>query len=126
VEPDRGRRGRVPSRRLACRRRASAQAIRVAGDTGQHAWHGCGLTLYARLAGACGRPTEGCEAAQAALAIAESAAMRSGQRFSHGAMGFVELSSGRVDEAIAELETVEQIVDGSGLDDPRSCRGRRT
>jgi DNA-binding CsgD family transcriptional regulator len=94
------------------------EAIRIAGDTGQHAWHGYALTLCARLAGACGRTAEGREAARAALAIAEGAAMRSGQRFAHGALGFVELSSGRVDEAIAELEAVERIVDGSGLGDP--------
>ncbi len=97
---------------------AAHEAIRIAADTGQHAWHGYGLTLRARIAGARGRPAEGREAARTALGIAESAAMRSGQRFAHGALGFVELSSGRVDEAIAELESVQRIVAGSGLGDP--------
>ena len=97
---------------------AADEAIRVARDTGQHAWHGYGLTLAARIAGARGDEREGRAAGEAALTVAGAAAMRSGHRFGHGALGFVALSNGRVDEAIAELETVERIVEGSGLGDP--------
>jgi len=97
---------------------ATREAIQVAGDTGQHAWHGYALTIRTRLAGARGRREEGLAAAHEALRIAESADMRSGFRFAHGALGFLELSDDRVDEAIAELETVERLVEGSGHADP--------
>jgi DNA-binding CsgD family transcriptional regulator len=97
---------------------AALEAIRVAGDTGQHAWHGYALSIRTRLAGARGLEKEGRSAARSALAIAESEGMRSGLRFVHGAHGFLELSVDHVDEAIAKLEAVDRIVEGSGLEDP--------
>ena len=49
---DRRRRRRVPARRLGPRPTTpTREAIRVAGDTGQHSWHGYALTIRARLAG---------------------------------------------------------------------------
>ena len=91
-------------------------------------WHGYALTHARRLAGARGHPEEARDGrSRPRSRIAESAGMRSGQRFAHGALGFVELSSGRVDEAIAELETVERHRGGLGARaSRRSCRGRPT
>lgn len=97
---------------------ATREAIRVAGETGQASWHGYALTTRARLAGARGSEAEGREAAAAALAIAEAGGISSGLRFVHGALGFLELSVERVDAAIAALEAIERLVEGSGLDEP--------
>jgi len=97
---------------------ATRDAIRVAAETGQHAWHGFALSIRTRLAGARGLEAQGRSAAENALAIAESEGMRSGLRFVHGAHGFLALSLDRTDEAIAKLETVDRIVEGSGLEDP--------
>ena len=97
---------------------ATREAIRVAGDTGQHSWHGYALSIRTRLAGARGLPEEGRADAAAALAIVRSQDIPSGVRFVRGALGFLELSVDRVDEAIAELEAVEELVEGSGHEDP--------
>jgi DNA-binding CsgD family transcriptional regulator len=97
---------------------AVAEAVRVTGDTGQHTWHGYALTLGTRLAGARGECEAGREAAAASLAIVAANDIPSGLRFVHGALGFLELSVDRVDEAIAELEVVERLVAGSGHEDP--------
>ena len=94
------------------------EAIRVAGDTGQPAWHGFALATRARLLAARGLEAESREATRTALGIAESEGISSGLRFVYGAYGFLELSLGRVDAAIEQLEAVERIVEGSGLEEP--------
>jgi DNA-binding CsgD family transcriptional regulator len=96
----------------------TSEAIRVAGDTGQSIWLGYALTFRARLAAARGNEQESRDAALAAQRLAESEHIGSGRRFVHGALGFLELSLGRIDEAIAELEIVERILEGSGLEEP--------
>ena len=97
---------------------AAREAIRVAGDTGQRSWHGYALTLLTRAAGARGHAREGREAAQASMEIVEAEDIRSGRRFVLAALGFLELSLDRPYEAIVQLEAVERIVTGSGLEDP--------
>jgi DNA-binding CsgD family transcriptional regulator len=97
---------------------ATREAIALAADTGQHVWHGYALTFRARLAAARGDEDESRRAALTARGIAESEEISSGLRFVHGALGFLELSLDRVDPAIAELETVDRLVEGSGLEEP--------
>lgn len=97
---------------------ATLEAIRVSEDTGQPIWHGYALSIRARLTAACGLEDEARRAAQAAIALAKSADVRSGNRFAHAALGFVNLGVGRVSEAISELETVKRLVAGSGLEEP--------
>jgi DNA-binding CsgD family transcriptional regulator len=96
----------------------TSEAIRLAGDTGQSIWLGYALTFRARLAAARGNEEESRDAALAAHELAESEHIHSGRRFVHGALGFLELSLGRIDEAIAELEIVERILEGTGLEEP--------
>ncbi len=96
---------------------ATLEAIQVAGDTGQHSWHGYALSIRTRLAGARGLPEDGQAAARTALDIVERQDIPSGLRFVRGALGFLELSVDRVEEAVAELEIVEHLVAGSGHED---------
>jgi DNA-binding CsgD family transcriptional regulator len=95
----------------------NAEAIRVAGDIGQPVWQGLALTTRARLAAARGLQEESRGAALAALGIAESEGISSGLRFVHGTLGFLELSSDRVGDAIAQLETVDRMMAGSGQEE---------
>jgi DNA-binding CsgD family transcriptional regulator len=92
------------------------EAIRIASDTRQHVWHGYALTFAAWLAAARG------DVAKARLLGAEAGALAeaipTGLRYVHGAMGFLALGQDRVDDAIAELETVERLLRGSGLEEP--------
>jgi DNA-binding CsgD family transcriptional regulator len=97
---------------------AALEAIRVAAETGQDIWHGYALTVYARLAAARGDEAAGRDAAATALGLAETRGIVSGLRFVRGALGFLELSLERVDDAIAQLERTEQLVAGSGLEEP--------
>jgi DNA-binding CsgD family transcriptional regulator len=97
---------------------ATIEAIRVSEDTGQSIWHGYALTIRARLTAARGLEDEARRAALAAIALAESADVRSGGKFAHAALGFLHLGAGRAGEAISELETVERLLAGSGLEEP--------
>ena len=96
---------------------ATAEAIRVAGETGQHSWHGYALATRARLLGARGFDDAGRAACATALEIAESKGISSGLRFVHGARGFVELSVSHTADAIDALEAIERLVAGSGLEE---------
>ena len=65
----------------------------------------------------------GCEdesrtAALDALEIAEREQITTGLRHVHAALGFLELSAGRIDPAIAELEAVDRLVRGRGVQEP--------
>ena len=97
---------------------AIAEAERVARETGQHSWHGYALTTRARLAAARGLEADGRRAGETAREIAEAGGIRTGLRFVHGALGFVELSFEHVDAAVAELERCERLVEGSGHEEP--------
>ncbi len=97
---------------------ATVEAIRVAGDTGQHSWHGYALATRARLLAARGRFDDAHAAVATAREIAESKRISSGLRFVDGALGFVELSAGRPAEAIETLERNARLVAGSGLAEP--------
>ncbi len=97
---------------------ATAEAIQVAGDTGQRSWHGYALVTRVRLAGARGEPDAARELARTSRAVALAGGISTGLRFVHAALGFAELSAERVPEAIAELETAERLVAGSGHEEP--------
>lgn len=94
------------------------EAIRVSADTGQPAWRGVALSTRARLTGARGLEEESRAAALTALGLAETLGFSAGLRYVHGALGFLELGLDRVDQAIAEFETVAHIVEGSGMEEP--------
>ncbi len=97
---------------------AALEAIQVAGEVGQPAVVGWVLTIRARILAARGRPADGRAAAQAALRIAETGRIGAGLRFVYAALGFLELGLDRTGAAISELERVERLVEGTGLEDP--------
>jgi DNA-binding CsgD family transcriptional regulator len=92
------------------------EAIRLAGDTRQNVWHGYALTFAAWLAAARGEVADAVRHCAEARALA--AAIPTGLRYVHGTLGFLALGQDRVDEAIAELEAVERLLQGSGLEEP--------
>ena len=94
------------------------EAIRLARETGQPLMEGFALSTRARLTAARGEGEESRAAAQAALEIAESGAVTTGLRFVHAAVGFLHLGLDRVDEAVAALEPVERLEEGSGHEEP--------
>jgi DNA-binding CsgD family transcriptional regulator len=94
------------------------EAIQVAQDAGQDMWHGYAMSIRARLTAARGQEDEAARLGRDALALAESADLRSGLRYSYAALGFLNLGLGRVGEAISQLETVERLLAGSGLEEP--------
>ena len=97
---------------------AALEALQVAGDVGQPAIAGWVLTTRTRILAARGRREESVVAARAALRIAESERIAAGLRFVHAALGFGELSLDRTSTAITELETVERLVKGTGMEEP--------
>jgi DNA-binding CsgD family transcriptional regulator len=94
------------------------EAIQVGGDVGQPAVVGWALIVRSRILAARDQPEESRAAAQRALQLARSSRIGAGLRFSHGALGFLELGLDQVDAAICELETVERVTQGSGLEEP--------
>jgi len=96
----------------------TAEAIRTAGETGQPSLHGLALTTRSRLLAARGMEDESRAAALDALEIAEREQITAGLRHVHAALGFLALSAGRVEDAIAELEVVERLVRGRGIEEP--------
>jgi ATP/maltotriose-dependent transcriptional regulator MalT len=97
---------------------AAVEAIRVAEDTGHDVWRGLALGVRARLTAARGEAEECRLTAMQALALAQASGMISGRRYAHGALGFLELGLGRVDAAIAQLETVERVSAQLGVEEP--------
>src|SRR5215472_11376437 len=71
-----------------------------------------------RLAAAQGLEDEAARLGQDAVALAESAGVRTGLRFARAALGFLHLGAGRIGEAISQLEQVERLLAGSGLEEP--------
>ena len=96
----------------------AVEAIQVAGEVGQPAVAGWVLMTRTRILAARGRHQEGRAAAQAALQLAESARIGAGLRFVHAGLGFLELGLNRAGAAISELETVERLVEGTGMEEP--------
>ena len=94
------------------------EAIRVSQDTGQGIWYGYALSIRTRLAAAQGLEDEAARLGQDAVALAESAGVRTGLRFARAALGFLHLGAGRIGEAISQLEQVERLLAGSGLEEP--------
>ncbi|HEX5304033.1 MAG TPA: helix-turn-helix transcriptional regulator [Streptosporangiaceae bacterium] len=97
---------------------AAIEALQVAGDIGQPAIAGWVLTTRSRLLAARGRREESLAAARAALRLAESERISAGLRFAHAALGFGELGLDHTGAAITELETVEGLVEGTGMEEP--------
>ncbi len=97
---------------------ATSEALRVAMEAGQHNWWGHALLVRARLDAARGQEAESGQAARGAIALSESRNLASGLTFGHAVLGFLELGLERVDEAIAELETVERLAAEHGLEEP--------
>ena len=97
---------------------AALEGLQATGEVGQPAIAGWLLTIRVRILAAQGRHEEGRAVAQAALQIAESARIASGLRYVHAALGFLELGLDRTGAAISELETVERLIEGTGLEEP--------
>lgn len=96
---------------------ATQEAVEVCRDTGQEIWLGYALTYRARLLAARGREHESEAAARAAITLAEDAGIRAGLRFGRAALGFLWLSLERIPEAICELEAVDRLLAGTGVED---------
>src|SRR5262249_28072686 len=96
----------------------TSEAIRLAVDARQPPFEGLARWTRARLTAARGLDEESRAAALSALKIAQSGGITTGLRFVYAAVGFNHLCQERVDEAIAELERVEQLVTGTGLEEP--------
>src|SRR5690242_9020705 len=97
---------------------AAIEALQVADDIGQPAIAGWVLTTRSRLLAARGRREESLTAARAALRLAQSERISAGLRFAHAALGFGELGLDHTGAAITELETVEGLVEGTGMEEP--------
>jgi len=97
---------------------AAIEALQVADDIGQPAIAGWVLTTRSRLLAARGRQDESLAAARAALRLAQSERISAGLRFAHAALGFGELGLDHTGAAIIELETVEGLVEGTGMEEP--------
>jgi ATP/maltotriose-dependent transcriptional regulator MalT len=100
------------------------EATRVTAETGHPSLRGLTLTTHSRLLAARGAEDEARSAALTALGLAEADGIRAGLRHVHAALGFLELSSDRIDEAIRELETVARLVDRRGLEEPTNLPWR--
>jgi DNA-binding CsgD family transcriptional regulator len=96
----------------------TGEALGVAEETGQYNWLGHALLVRGRLDAARGREEESGRAARTAIALSESRNLASGLVFARAILGFLALGLERVDEAIAELETVERLAADCGLEEP--------
>ncbi len=97
---------------------AALEGLQATGEVGQPAIAGWLLTIRVRILAAQGRHEEGRAAAQAGLRIAEADRISAGLRYIHAALGFLELGLDRTGAAISELETVERLIEGTGLEEP--------
>lgn len=96
---------------------ATQEALEVCRDAGQEIWHGYALTYRSRLLAARGRQQESEAAARAAIVLAETTGVRAGLRFARSALGFLWLSVERIPEALCELEAVDRLLAGTGVED---------
>jgi len=97
---------------------AAVETLQVAGDIGQPAIAGWVLATRSRLLAARGQREQSLAAARDALRLAESERISAGLRFAHAALGFGELGLDHTGAAITELETVEGLVEGTGMEEP--------
>jgi len=95
-----------------------SEAISAAEESDQWGPAAFAEVIRARLFAAQGRDADCRAAAASALGLAESAGVGSLAVYAHGALGFLELSMGRVEAAIAELEHTERLVEQTGLEEP--------
>jgi DNA-binding CsgD family transcriptional regulator len=96
---------------------AAREAIRVSSDAGQPAFRGHALSTHARLTAARGLEHETRAAMSVARELAESHGVTTGMRYVHAALGFLELTLGRADEAADLLAPIERLLEGSGHED---------
>jgi DNA-binding CsgD family transcriptional regulator len=94
------------------------QAIAAAEETDQWGPVAQARIVRARLAAARGDEAQCRADATAALKLDEEAGVHSLAVYAHGALGLLELSAGRVDAAIAELELTERLVAECGMEEP--------
>jgi DNA-binding CsgD family transcriptional regulator len=94
------------------------ESIAAAEETDQWGPASFASITRARLAAARGDEARCRADAESAAALGESAGVGSLAVYAHGALGFLELSAGRVELAIAELELTERLADRSGLEEP--------
>jgi DNA-binding CsgD family transcriptional regulator len=97
---------------------AALDGLHATGEVGQPAIAGSLLTIRLRILAAQGRHEEARAVAKTAFQLAESARITSGLRYVHAALGFLELGLDRTGPAISELETVERLIKGTGLEEP--------
>jgi DNA-binding CsgD family transcriptional regulator len=94
------------------------QSIAAAEETDQWGPAAQAAIVRARLAAARGDEVACRADAAAGLKLVESAGVNSMAVYAHGALGFMELSAGRVEAAIEQLEPTERIVAECGLEEP--------
>lgn len=95
-----------------------ADGIAGAEESAQRSSLSIGLAIAARLHAARGEEREAREAVEQAQEIAATAALGSAMGWCNAAIGFLELSTGNVAAAVAELEPLERVFALGGLDDP--------
>jgi len=97
--------------------RHSDEAVTVAEDSGQGGPLSIALVVRARLRAALGAAAEARADAERGIGLAEPPGYGSTVIWGRSALGFLELTSGRPEEAIAELEMAEQLAALAGLED---------
>jgi len=95
-----------------------ADAIAAAEETGQWGPAATAAAVRARLVAARGQEGQCRADAASALALAESSGVASMAAYAHGALGFLELSLGRVEGAIEELELTERLLAAGRMEEP--------
>jgi DNA-binding CsgD family transcriptional regulator len=94
------------------------EAVAAAEETSQWGLVALARVTRGRVTAARGKEAEARADADAALALSESAGVRCFDTYGRGLLGFLELSAGRIDAAIAELEETERQVAETGLEEP--------
>ena len=95
-----------------------ADAVAAAEETGQWGPAATAAAVRARLVAARGQEGQCRADAASALALAESSGVASMAAYAHGALGFLELSLGRVEAAIEELELTERLLAAARMEEP--------
>ena len=94
------------------------EAVALCEETGQEPTLGYALYCVARLTAAWGREDECRRAVSRALELGERAGLGSVISFATAALGFLELSLGRIAQAIEVLERAQQGLDEQGIGGP--------
>lgn len=97
----------------------SAEAVATGQELNQPSAAGHAVLIIVRLATARGQDEESCRQTVArTAAMAEATGARSGLAFALAALGFLELTLGRIAPAIEQLERVARLYDASGMEEP--------